>query len=234
MSRVYTVSWRTENIFFQSGFDTEYMYCTVFDSQDKVNFMDSSTAAAKLTASQSDRIRFWKALCSGGIAGLSVDVALYPIDTVKTRIQSPQGFFRAGGFRDIYKGISVVAMGSAPGAALFFGTYESMKRILNDRFNSSGTGQRLPQPVIHMLAASIGEVTACIVRVPTEVIKQRMQAGCGVAARYSMWDTFSSLWRLEGVLGLYKGFNITIMREIPFAFIQFPIYESLKVTLHIS
>jgi solute carrier family 25 S-adenosylmethionine transporter 26 len=189
---------------------------------------DSSTA-------RGDRILFWKALFSGGIAGLSVDIALYPIDTVKTRIQSPQGFFRAGGFRDMYKGISVVAMGSAPGAALFFSTYESMKHVLNDRFGSGvgaaeqHTTRLLPQPAIHMLAASIGEVIACIVRVPTEVIKQRMQAGSGGAARASMWDTFSSLWRTEGVQGLYKGFNITIMREIPFAFIQFPIYESLKV-----
>ena len=193
--------------------------------------MDNSDSSA----ARGDRILFWKALFSGGIAGLSVDIALYPIDTVKTRIQSPQGFFRAGGFRDMYKGISVVAMGSAPGAALFFSTYESMKHVLNDRFGYGAgaaeqhTTRLLPQPAIHMLAASIGEVIACIVRVPTEVIKQRMQAGSGGAAKASMWDTFSSLWRIEGVQGLYKGFNITIMREIPFAFIQFPIYESLKV-----
>ena len=185
------------------------------------------------STARGDRILFWKALCSGGIAGLSVDIALYPIDTVKTRIQSPQGFFRAGGFRDVYKGISVVAMGSAPGAALFFSTYESMKHVLNDHFGAGGAEQHprllLPQPAIHMLAASVGEVIACIIRVPTEVVKQRMQAGSAGAARASMWDTFSSLWRIEGVQGLYKGFNITIMREIPFAFIQFPIYESLKV-----
>jgi solute carrier family 25 (mitochondrial S-adenosylmethionine transporter), member 26 len=29
--------------------------------------------------------------------------------------------------------------------------------------------------------------------------------------------------------GLYRGYGITLMREIPFAMIQFPIYESLKV-----
>ena len=28
---------------------------------------------------------------SGGIAGTSVDVALYPLDTIKTRLQSSQG-----------------------------------------------------------------------------------------------------------------------------------------------
>ena len=29
--------------------------------------------------------------------------------------------------------------------------------------------------------------------------------------------------------GLYRGYGITLMREIPFALIQFPIYERLKV-----
>jgi Mitochondrial carrier protein len=30
-------------------------------------------------------------LQSGGVAGTSVDVALYPLDTIKTRLQSSQG-----------------------------------------------------------------------------------------------------------------------------------------------
>lgn len=32
-----------------------------------------------------------------------------------------------------------------------------------------------------------------------------------------------------GLSGLYTGFGVTILREIPFALIQFPIYERLKV-----
>ena len=58
------------------------------------------------------------------MAGTSVDVALFPIDTLKTRLQSPQGFLQAGGFRGIYNGLGAAALGSAPGAALFFSTYE--------------------------------------------------------------------------------------------------------------
>lgn len=46
----------------------------------------------------------WTALGAGGVAGLSVDVALFPLDTLKTRLQSPNGFIGAGGFRGIYKG----------------------------------------------------------------------------------------------------------------------------------
>lgn len=34
---------------------------------------------------------FWKNLIAGGVAGTTVDVGLYPIDTIKTRMQAPQG-----------------------------------------------------------------------------------------------------------------------------------------------
>lgn len=49
------------------------------------------------------------------MAGTSVDIALFPLDTVKTRLQSAEGFFKAGGFRGIYSGLSAAAAGSAPG-----------------------------------------------------------------------------------------------------------------------
>lgn len=54
----------------------------------------------------------------GGAAGTSVDLLFYPLDTVKTRLQSAQGFFNAGGFRGIYKGVGSVVIGSAPGGEI--------------------------------------------------------------------------------------------------------------------
>ena len=51
---------------------------------------------------------------AGGIAGVFVDLILFPLDTVKTRLQSPQGFRKAGGFRGIYAGVPSTAVGSFP------------------------------------------------------------------------------------------------------------------------
>lgn len=84
-----------------------------------------------------------------------------------------------------------------------------------------------------MMAASCGEVTACLVRVPADVIKQRTQAGFkGVGLKASSWSNFLYLLQNrsgEGLIrGLYRGWNTTIMREIPFTIIQFPLYERLK------
>ena len=87
--------------------------------------MSSSEASStKATSSAGTTTSFWTALVAGGCAGTSVDVALFPIDTLKTRLQSPQGFVKAGGFKGIYNGLGAAAAGSAPGAALFFSSYE--------------------------------------------------------------------------------------------------------------
>lgn len=113
----------------------------------------------------SEDVPFFTALASGAVAGVSVDVALYPIDTIKTRMQSPQGFFKAGGFNGVYRGITAAAAGSAPGAALFFASYETGKTFFNKNISSPAAAQ--------MAAATFAETMACLVRVPTEVVKQR-------------------------------------------------------------
>jgi hypothetical protein len=49
------------------------------------------------------------------VAGTSVDLLFFPIDTIKTRLQSEKGFIKAGGFKGVYKGVGSVVVGSAPG-----------------------------------------------------------------------------------------------------------------------
>ncbi|XP_014107157.1 S-adenosylmethionine mitochondrial carrier protein isoform X3 [Parus major] len=144
----------------------------------------------------------WAALAAGGIAGVCVDLILFPLDTVKTRLQSPQGFRKAGGFRGIYAGVPSTAIGSFPNAAAFFITYENVKSVL-----PHGSSSYL-SPATHMVAASLGEVVACLIRVPSEVVKQRAQV-----------SPSSSTLRI---------LSHTLYHEIPFSLVQFPLWESLK------
>ncbi|KAA8565864.1 hypothetical protein MFRU_006g03870 [Monilinia fructicola] len=175
---------------------------------------------------------FTPALLAGALAGTTVDLTLFPLDTLKTRLQSSEGFIASGGFTGVYRGVGSAIIGSAPGAALFFCTYEATKTAFARRRDVLGTHvSGKGKAVEHMVAASLGEVAACAVRVPTEVVKQRAQAG-----QYS-----SSLLTLKAILGqykhigitgvwreLYRGWSVTIMREVPFTIIQFPLWESMK------
>lgn len=174
---------------------------------------------------------FQTALLAGALAGTTVDLSLFPLDTLKTRLQSSAGFFASGGFRGIYRGVGSALVGSAPGAAFFFCTYESTKAFLSASPSFQSGGKR-SQAVEHMLAASAGEVAACAVRVPTEVVKQRAQAGqhggssaaaLGAILRHRHTVGLAGVWR-----ELYRGWGITVMREVPFTILQFPLWEALK------
>lgn len=180
---------------------------------------------------------FTHALLAGGVAGTTVDLTLFPLDTLKTRLQSSEGFFASGGFRGIYRGVGSAALGSAPGAAFFFCTYETTKSALAEaRRRSSGNttngNNKTSSAVDHMLAASLGEVAACSVRVPTEVVKQRAQAGQHGGSSLSSLRAILARRSTVGLPGvwreLYRGWGITILREVPFTVIQFPLWEALK------
>ncbi|XP_039402585.1 S-adenosylmethionine mitochondrial carrier protein isoform X4 [Mauremys reevesii] len=165
-----------------------------------------------------ERAEFWVSLTAGGIAGVCVDLILFPLDTIKTRLQSPQGFKKAGGFRGIYAGVPSAAVGSFPNAAAFFVTYEYVKCLLRT------ASPPYLSPVTHMAAASFGEVVACLIRVPSEVVKQRAQ----VSPSSSTFQVLSNTLYQEGIQGLYRGYKSTVLREIPFSLVQFPLWESLK------
>lgn len=163
---------------------------------------------------------FMVSLMAGAAAGTSTDMAFFPIDTLKTRLQAKGGFFHNGGFHGLYRGIGPAVLASAPSASLFFVTYDTTKRNLGAQWTN--------QHAVHMVSATFGEIAACLFRVPAEVLKQRTQSlqfESGSAAFKHIISNKSG----EGILrGLYRGWGTTIMRDVPFTVIQFPLYEQLK------
>jgi solute carrier family 25 S-adenosylmethionine transporter 26 len=81
-----------------------------------------------------------------------------------------------------------------------------------------------------MFAAVLGESAGVLVRNPFELIKQNMQLGKYLTIKEAMVKIFQE----KGVLGLYRGYFVTVFREIPFGLIQYPLYEFLKKRKHIK
>ncbi|KAJ5568544.1 S-adenosylmethionine mitochondrial carrier protein [Penicillium hetheringtonii] len=174
-----------------------------------------------------------RSLLSGAVAGLTVDCSLYPLDTIKTRLQKARDH-------------------TAPQASRL-----SLRQTVRDSAPASRTHVFLT----HSVASSLGEIAACAVRVPTEVVKQRAQAGLfGGSSRLALKDILSlrhapvstavpaagtnaiipsptgtspAPAAAKGGYGqvfreLYRGAGITIAREIPFTVLQFTMWESMK------
>lgn len=183
-------------------------------------------------------------LIGGGCCGLAVDTFLFPIDTCKTRLQSESGFWKAGGFRGIYNGILPVIAASVPIAATFFCVYYTANMCFPPLINmlwpdtfafDDGGWQPTTESValaffmkflLNSLSASLGEMCAGLIRVPIEIVKQKRQVS---KIQYRAMDILLHAYQSEGLVnGLYRGYGVTIMRDIPFSMIQYPLWELLK------
>ncbi|KAL6311306.1 hypothetical protein AAG906_000800 [Vitis piasezkii] len=164
---------------------------------------------------------FWEGLVAGGIAGVVVEAALYPIDTIKTRLQAAHG----GGkivLKGLYSGLAGNLAGVLPASAIFVGVYEPTKQKLL---------KTIPENLsafAHLVnCRCCWRAASSLVRVPTEVVKQRMQTGQFASAT----DAVQLIVAKEGFKGLYAiaGIWILLLRDLPFDALQFCIYEQLRI-----
>ncbi|XP_042019711.1 S-adenosylmethionine carrier 1, chloroplastic/mitochondrial-like [Salvia splendens] len=160
----------------------------------------------------------FEGVIAGGTAGVVVETALYPIDTIKTRLQAARG----GGqiiLKGLYSGLAGNLAGVLPASAVFVGVYEPAKQKLLRTFPENLSA------VAHLTAGAIGGMAASFIRVPTEVVKQRMQTGQFNSAP----NAVRMIVAKEGFKGLYAGYGSFLLRDLPFDAIQFCIYEQLRL-----
>ncbi|KAM1686363.1 hypothetical protein FF1_034195 [Malus domestica] len=161
---------------------------------------------------------FYDGVIAGGAAGVFVEAALYPIDTIKTRLQVAH----AGGqimLKGLYSGLAGNLAGVLPASAIFVGVYEPTKQKLLNVLPENLSA------LAHLTAGAIAGAASSVVRVPTEVVKQRMQT----AQFSSAPDAVRLILAKEGFKGLYAGYGSFLLRDLPFDAVQFCIYEQLRI-----
>lgn len=185
----------------------------------------ASTAAPTVTTTGVPKWRVTAGnLAAGAVAGASVEACLYPIDTIKTRLQAMRhgGGFRAlmqaGGGRALYAGVWGNLAGVAPASAIFMAVYEPVKVAVTKMVSEE---KAFLGPLAGGIAAGLA---SSIVRVPTEVIKTRMQTKEFAHA----FTALKTIAFKEGSRGLFAGYGSFLLRDLPFDAIEFVAYEQLK------
>ncbi|KAI0460953.1 putative transporter of the mitochondrial inner membrane [Komagataella kurtzmanii] len=185
----------------------------------------------------------WHCIVAGGIGGMVGDSTMHSLDTVKTRQQGAPTvalyknmtsayatIFRQEGFRSgLYGGYGAAMLGSFPSTAVFFGTYESVKRLMIGRWNCNETAT-------HLVAGFLGDFFSSVFYVPSEVLKTRLQ----LQGRYnnpyfhsgynykSTAHAITSIIKFEGWQTLFFGYKATLVRDLPFSALQFAFYEKFR------
>ncbi|XP_037398920.1 mitochondrial glutamate carrier 1 [Pygocentrus nattereri] len=192
-------------------------------------------------------------LINGGVAGLIGVTCVFPIDLAKTRLQNQQNgsrlytsmsdclikTIRSEGYFGMYRGAAVNLTLVTPEKAI--------KLAANDffRFHLSKDGQKLTL-LREMLAGCGAGTCQVIVTTPMEMLKIQLQdAGRIAAQRKLMPQTVApggpvevksptamqltrELLREKGIAGLYKGLGATLLRDVPFSIIYFPLFANLN------
>ena len=167
---------------------------------------------------------------ASGLATAVVKIFLQPLDTIKTIQQAQKiklGPIKAAiqiieerGVRGLWSGIGITLVGSMPSVAVYFGVYSSVKSRLVEIF----------PPEFKLLAvalsAAVGNTFASVLRVPYEVLKQRIQMG----RHKSAWDAVVYSVKNDGPFGLFDNGKLSsqILRDIPYAIVTLVSYELLQ------
>ncbi|KAI0766936.1 mitochondrial carrier [Trametes elegans] len=181
-------------------------------------------------------------MMAGALAGITEHAVMYPVDSIKTRMQvfatSPAAVYTGvgnafarisstEGMRALWRGVSSVIMGAGPAHAVHFGAYELVKEFAGGNVEGANN-----QWIATSLAGAAATIASDALMNPFDVIKQRMQMhqsefrSAVVCAR--------TVYHNEGLAAFYVSYPTTLTMTVPFTAVQFTVYEQLKTLLNPS
>ncbi|KAI9803386.1 MAG: hypothetical protein M1833_000905 [Piccolia ochrophora] len=187
---------------------------------------------------------------AGGIAGMISQFFVYPIDTLKFRMQcemvegglrgnqlisvTARKMWNSNGLRSYYRGLPMGLAGMFPYAAIDLGTFEFLKRTISKR-NAKLQGcpeeDAAPGSVV---TAGIGALSGAVgssVVYPMNLLRTRLQAQ-GTAVHPPTYtgivDVTRKTLQNEGYRGLFKGLTPNLFKVVPAVSITYVTYENSK------
>eukprot|EP01018_Ginkgo_biloba_P004963 Gb_37582 [translate_table: standard] len=184
-----------------------------------------------------DGLSFGQFMLAGSVAGMVEHMAMFPVDTLKTRMQmlaSSGGFSHSGvgrallsimkseGPLGLYRGIGAMGLGAGPAHAVYFSVYEACK----EKLGGNGPGHH---PLAHAGSGVIATVASDAVLTPMDVVKQRLQLR---STPYGgVIDCIRRILREEGLRAFYASYRTTVLMNAPFTAMHFATYEAMKKVL---
>ncbi|EDW14539.1 mitoferrin [Drosophila mojavensis] len=176
-------------------------------------------------------------MTAGALAGVLEHVVMYPLDSVKTRMQSltsPTAHLnimatlrnmisREGLMRPV-RGASAVVLGAGPAHSLYFAVYEMTKESLTKVTSHNHLN--------YVVSGSVATLIHDAISNPTDVIKQRMQMYNSPYT--SVIRCMRDVYLKEGLRAFYRSYSTQLVMNIPYQTIHFTTYEFLQNMLNVE
>ncbi|KAH8313539.1 hypothetical protein KR067_007789 [Drosophila pandora] len=170
-------------------------------------------------------------MTAGAIAGVLEHVIMYPLDSVKTRMQSlsppTQDLNIVSTFRNMIsregllrpiRGASAVVLGAGPAHSLYFASYEMVKE-LTAKFTKHNN-------LNYVISGVVATVIHDGISSPTDVIKQRMQMYNSPYT--SVVACVRDVYKKEGFKAFYRAYGTQLLMNLPYQTIHFTTYEFIQ------
>lgn len=132
-----------------------------------------------------------------------VILCLYPLNAIKTRVQSQNAFWKTGLYRSLYRGLLLTLLSNFLVRWIRFSA-EVLARKGRDYLE-------LPPHHINVLAIFILEFIICLLLVPRDNVVQLQQISNQPLEAVS---TFSKIYREDGIRnGIFRGYWITVLEQ---------------------
>ncbi|XP_028764566.1 mitoferrin isoform X2 [Neltuma alba] len=180
-----------------------------------------------------DGLQFWQYMVAGSIAGSIEHMAMFPVDTLKTRMQAITGLdpahhvgarralgsiLKLEGPSGLYRGIAAMGLGAGPAHAVYFSVYE----VCKEKFSGGNPNN----PAAHAASGVCATMASDGVMTPMDVVKQRLQLKS--SPYKGVWDCVKRVSKEEGVGALYASYRTTVVMNAPFTAVHFATYEAAK------
>ncbi|PVU89664.1 hypothetical protein BB559_004995 [Furculomyces boomerangus] len=205
--------------------------------------MNSKVEPNSLPSTSSLSQRLFGKLVNGAVAGITGVSIIYPIDIAKTRLQNqrplPNGSMPyrgvidcirkivvSDGIKGLYRGLIPNLVGITPEKAIKLAVNDSMRGYFASK---NGTSPEKISIVHGMISGGVAGFCQVVATNPMEIVKIQLQVatqpGSSVVALQSHANNINafSVVRNLGIKGLYKGSMATLLRDVPFSVIFFPL-----------
>ncbi|KAF9935753.1 hypothetical protein BGZ75_000691 [Mortierella antarctica] len=148
------------------------------------------------------------------------------------------GIVKEGSVLSLWRGTAPTIVRNVPGAAMYFTVLNESRTLLArrkingmERTDTLSGSSALPKlsNTENLIAGGASRAAIGFVMMPATVIKVRYESN--LYNYNSMAGAFGSIFRTEGIRGLWAGFGATAMRDAPLAGLYVLFYEQCKARL---
>lgn len=134
---------------------------------------------------------------------------------------------RTEGLRGLYRGLPPTLVGIVPEKGIKLAVNDALREMFDAHgYVHEDTGELLLS--VQVVAAAGAGTCQVVATTPLEMIKIRKQTQLLSSSLVERQETTRSLLKSLGIRGLYTGTCSTLLRDVPYGMIFFPLYATLK------